>query len=209
LRESPKDDQALVLARVAQQSIIQLERGQQYQVTFDANQLMDGVRCFELPSELCGALISDISQLEQRIPNSMHRYGKTLLPQMQTAVHSLVAAVLPAEDIALVNHIHAFYVQYGQQVGQTSLDTHADDSHWTINLCISLSPDLRGSELVFDPQNVVYKHCKAGRGIIHRGCMRHHVEPLQCGQRENIIVWVGLAPRSCSQSSNQHALSHA
>ena len=108
----------------------------------------------------------------------MHRYGKTLLPQMQTAVHSLVAAVLPADDLPLVNHIHAFYVQYGQHVGQTSLATHADDSHWTINLCISLSPDLRGSELVFDPQNVVYTHSKAGRGIIHRGCMRHHVEPL-------------------------------
>jgi hypothetical protein len=41
-----------------------------------------------------------------------------LLPQMQAAVHSLVAAVLPADDLALVNHIHAFYVQYGQHVLQ-------------------------------------------------------------------------------------------
>jgi hypothetical protein len=207
-RELPKDGQDLVLARVAQQSVIQLERQQQYEVSFDGSQPMDGVRCFELPTELCSALVSDIAQLEQRIPNSMHRYGKTLLPQMQAAVHSLVAAVLPADDLALVNHIHAFYVQYGQHVGQTSLATHADDSHWTINLCISLSPDLRGSELVFDPQNVVYTHSKAGRGIIHRGCMRHHVEPLLSGQRENVIIWVGLAPRSCSQSLSRDQADH-
>jgi hypothetical protein len=69
-------------------------------------------------------------------------------------VHTLVASVLPHGDAQRVNHIHAFYIQYSEQVGQKSLDSHMDDSHWTINLCLSVSDDLRGSELVFDPQLV-------------------------------------------------------
>jgi hypothetical protein len=210
-----KHDQDLVIARVAQQSVISLElQQQQHRVTFDEEDLMDGVRCFELPADFCASLLSDISQLQQSIPNSMHRYGKILLPQMEREVHGLVASVLPAGDAQRVSHIHAFYIQYSEEVGQKSLDTHMDDSHWTINLCLAVSHDLQGSELVFDPDNVTcaslsptlpsttncnnsprYPHRKAGRGIIHRGAMRHHVEPLRCGSRENIIVWVTLWPR--------------
>ena len=153
-RDIPKADKDLVMARVAQRSLMDLQQQQRHHVTFDQHELMDGVRCFELPAEVCTSLISDIAQLQQSIPNSMHRYGKILLPDMKGAVHSLVASVLPAGDAQRVNHIHAFYIQYSEQVGQKSLDSHMDDSHWTINLCLSVSDDLRGSELVFDPQLV-------------------------------------------------------
>jgi len=198
-RDVPRDDKALVIARFAQQSLISLEgQAQEYSVSFDQGQLTEGVRCFELPESASASLLSEIAGLEQVIPNSMHRYGKILLPQMQRSIHGLVACLLPAEDVTRVNHIHAFYIQYSDAVGQKSLDSHIDDSHWTINLCLSVSPDLRGSELVFDPQNVTYRHTQAGRGIIHRGSLRHHVEPLVCGQRDNVIVWVSLAPRQRS-----------
>jgi hypothetical protein len=36
---------------------------------------------------------------------------------------------------------HAFYIQHSEDVGRKSLDTHVDNSHWTINL-------------LFDPQNI-------------------------------------------------------
>ena len=200
-RDIPIDDKALVIARVAQQSRIILVRDDRYPVNLNEGLLMDGVRCFEVPPDACASLISEIAVLDQSIPNSMHRYGKILLPQMQSSIHNLVAHVLPADDAQRVSRIHAFYVQYSELVGQRSLDSHIDDSHWTINLCLSVSPDLRGSELVFDPQNVEYRHTHAGRGIIHKGNMRHHVQPLVCGQRENIIVWVTLAPQIAAAES--------
>jgi hypothetical protein len=31
--------------------------------------------------------------------------------------------------------------------------------------------------------------------------MRHHVQPLVCGQRENIIVWVTLSPQIAAAES--------
>jgi hypothetical protein len=180
----PKHDQDLVLARVAQQSVISLEQEQQQQhrVTFDEEDLMDGVRCFELPAEFCASLLSDISQLQQSIPNSMHRYGKILLPHMQRAVHSLVASVLPAGDAQRVSHIHAFYIQYSEEVGQKSLDSHADDSHWTINLCLAVSHDLQGSELVFDPDNVT---CASPTLPSTTNCDNAQVHPPQSWSRHH------------------------
>ena len=130
-RDMPRDDQALVMARVARKTLISFEEhGQQYAVAFDERQLMEGVRCFQLPVDVCSSLMSKIAGLEQVMPNSMHRYGKILLPHMQRDIYSLVACVLPADDVARVNHIHAFYVQYSDAVGQKSLDSHIDDSHW-------------------------------------------------------------------------------
>jgi hypothetical protein len=130
-RDMPRDDQALVMARVARKTLISFEEhGQQYAVAFDERQLMEGVRCFHLPVDVCSSLMSKIAGLEQVMPNSMHRYGKILLPHMQRDIYSLVACVLPADDVARVNHIHAFYVQYSDAVGQKSLDSHIDDSHW-------------------------------------------------------------------------------
>eukprot|EP00386_Alphamonas_edax_P008723 GDKI01028400.1.p1 GENE.GDKI01028400.1~~GDKI01028400.1.p1 ORF type:complete len:135 (-),score=39.81 GDKI01028400.1:153-557(-) len=127
-------------------------------------------------------------------PNSMHRYGKVLLPGMEEEVHALLRALLPEGDSKRIAHVHAFYIKYGTAVGQTSLGVHRDDSHWTLNLCLSVSsdPPLTGSDLVFPASGMRYTH-QAGRGIMHRGELAHQVEGLVGGERENLIVWVTLA----------------
>jgi hypothetical protein len=42
-----------------------------------------------------------------------------------------------------VTHLHAFFIKYSAEPGvaQTSLGRHRDDSTFTLNLCLSSSPD--------------------------------------------------------------------
>jgi hypothetical protein len=64
--------------------------------------------------------------------------------------------VLPEDREKLLNLPHAYYVGCGQQDGQNSLKSRMEQSHQTIHfhLCRSVARDLRGSEPLFDPQNV-------------------------------------------------------
>jgi hypothetical protein len=165
-----------------------------------------GVRLFSVRTEFVEQLQEGVSAAPVNIPNSMHRYGKVLLPVMDGPVRALCAAVLPEDAIGRVKHIHAFSVKYShspgiQQTNRLPLERHRDDSDFTINVC--LSSDSRGGNLVFDASGVVYTH-KAGRGLIHTGDLEHHVDELETGDRECVIIWVRLSkPSSPACSSNK------
>jgi hypothetical protein len=60
----PKDDQELVIARVARHSLIKFQRDEDSSLVFDDGQLFDGGRCFVLSAEACIALIGEISGLD-------------------------------------------------------------------------------------------------------------------------------------------------
>ena len=139
---------------------------------------------FLVSEELCAEWRRVIADVPEKKPNSMHSYGKVLIPAMNDVICSIVRSILP--DLPTVRRIHAFYVKYDAS-SQTSLGMHTDDSTYTINIC--LSNNSIGSDLVFDSLNSVYRHT-AGRGIVHSGLLPHHVTALQSGTRENIIIWV-------------------
>jgi hypothetical protein len=162
-----------------------------------------GVRLFSVRADFIKQLEEGVSAAPVNIPNSMHRYGKVLLPFMDGPVRALCASVLPEHALGRVKHIHAFSVKYSHSPGiqQTHLGRHRDDSDFTINVC--LSNDSRGANLVFDTSGFVYTH-KAGRGMIHTGDLEHHVDELETGDRECIIIWVRLSkPSSPACSSNK------
>jgi hypothetical protein len=151
-----------------------------------------GVRVFTLSEDFIAALQEGVSAAPRNIPNSMHRYGKVLLPFMDGAVRALCASALPPDVLGRVKHIHAFSVKYSrsQDARQTSLGPHRDDSDFTINVC--LSNDSTGAELVFDASRLNYTHV-AGRGLVHNGDFEHHVTELESGDRECVIIWVRVS----------------
>jgi len=151
-----------------------------------------GVRVFTLSEDFIAALQEGVSAAPMNIPNSMHRYGKVLLPFMDGAVRALCASVLPPDVLGHVKHIHAFSVKYSrsQHAQQTSLGRHRDDSDFTINVC--LSNDSTGADLVFDASQRTYTHV-AGRGLVHNGDLEHHVTELESGDRECVIIWVRVS----------------
>ena len=146
------------------------------------------IQTFFIPEELRIDILKQIEVLPERPPNSMHRYGKVVLPALDSTVRALVKSLVSPESAQRIFRLHAFYVKYDLGV-QTKLGLHMDDSTYTINIC--LSNDSTGAELVFDELSGFYPHiCR--RGIIHRGFLKHHVEPLKSGVRENLIIWVTL-----------------
>lgn len=156
---------------------------------FSSRTLREGdVRTFSFSEDLRVQLLKQTEGLPERPPNSMHRYGKIILPAMESTVKSLVKSILDFVSAGRIYHIHAFYIKYDLGV-QTKLGHHMDDSTYTINIC--LTNDSTGAELVFDELSSCYRHLPR-RGIVHRGYLKHHVEPLQTGARENIIIWVTL-----------------
>jgi hypothetical protein len=157
--------------------------------SFSPKTLCEGdVRTFLISEDLRVELLKQTEDLPVRPPNSMHRYGKVILPAMESTVKKLVKSLLDVDSAGKIFHLHAFYLKYDLSV-QTKLALHMDDSTYTINIC--LSNDSTGAELVFDELSSCYRHSPR-RGIVHRGFLKHHVEPLQAGVRENIIIWVTL-----------------
>ena len=153
--------------------------------------LNDAIQLFSVNVEYCTLLMEQIDNIEDQIPNSMHRYGKVLLPHMQEVLFSLVKPLLPEEKLCRIKHLHAFYIKYSG-AKQRSLGSHVDDSSFTINLCLSSSS--KGGDLIFDDLGITYPH-KAGQGLIHQGSLKHHVTDLVDGERENIIIWVTVDHR--------------
>ena len=156
---------------------------------FSSHTLRAGdVRTFSIYEDLRVELLKQTEGLPERPPNSMHTYGKIILPAMESTVKSLVKFMLDIDSAGRIYHIHAFYIKYDLDV-QTKLGLHMDDSAYIINICPR--NDSTGAELVFDELSSCYRHLPR-RGIVHRDYLKHHVEPLQAGAQENIIIWVTL-----------------
>jgi hypothetical protein len=139
---------------------------------------------FELDPEVILQMKNQIEQIEERIPNSMHKYGKVIYPTMKCIIDSVVQELLPCTNNMV--DIHSFYIKYNPSV-QKNLDKHRDDSTYTINICLSNSSN--EGKLIFDDMNYSYAHQECF-GILHSGTLYHHVEDIGVGQRENVIIWV-------------------
>jgi hypothetical protein len=143
----------------------------------------ENISNFELGKDVILKFKNEIEQIEEKIPNSMHKYGKIIYKYMTNSINSLINELLPLDNII---NIHAFYIKYNNSL-QKSLEKHRDDSTYTINLCL-LNTSNEG-KLIFDDVNYEYNH-KECFGILHSGSLYHHVEDIGFGERENIIIWI-------------------
>ena len=94
---------------------------------------------------------------------------------------------------------HSYIVRYSANM-DTDLGFHIDDSLVTINLC--LNDGFVGSDLIFkgircpihidtpsnDYERISIKH-KKGFTVLHDGKNRHYVNPIEKGERYNLIIW--------------------
>ena len=148
------------------------------------NKISSGIKKFKLDNKLILEIKEKIKDIKVKIPNSMHRYGKIIYPNLKSIIDKLVLGLLP--NINIIS-IYAFYIKYDNKI-QKKLDIHRDDSTWTINIC--LSNNLLDGKLVFVKSNIVYTHT-SNYGIVHRGLLEHYVDNIKSqGQRENIIIWI-------------------
>jgi hypothetical protein len=154
--------------------------------TIAEDKFAGGIKVFTIDKNLVDSLKHDVSECDDKIPNSMHRYGKVLLPKMTNQIQAIVKAVVDSSYHNSIKHIHSFYIKYNKDV-QVNLDTHMDDSTFTLNIC--LNNNSTGSKLVFDDIDYTYEHASM-RGIVHDGHINHHVTNILSGERENIIIWV-------------------
>lgn len=176
-------------------------------------------KLFNLPffnDEACRSLIEEVEAFEANglpasRPNSMNSYG-LILDQigMRDAIEELRdRAVLPLlrvfydDDAAVVDLIddhHAFIVQYAGNgattKGDVDLGFHYDESEFTLNVC--LGREFTGSRLYFrglllkretHNEELTIAH-ERGRGLLHIGKHRHGAEPIESGERFNLILWL-------------------
>jgi hypothetical protein len=178
------------------------------------------VKFFSVDEDLCRAVSRQAAALPNKPPNSMHKYGKVLLPTLRDEMHALVQAALPPEFLDSISHIHAFDIKYlsrvegGHRPIKTKLGLHVDDSTWTINVCVN-ETDFSGCGLMFTglkhPEGkerafppFTYRHAPF-RGVVHRGFLQHSVSDLTGGSRESIIIWVSCARAGIGTSEDSTA----
>ena len=148
------------------------------------NEISSGIKKFKLDNKLISEIKGKIKNIEVKIPNSMHRYGKIIYPNLKSIIDKLIVGLLP--DINIIS-IYAFYIKYDNKL-QKKLDVHRDNSTWTINIC--LSNDLSDGKLVFVKSGIEYTHT-SNYGIIHKGYLEHYVDNVKShGNRENIVIWI-------------------
>ena len=91
----------------------------------------------------------------------------------------------------------AFTVKY--QVGSdTDLSYHYDNAEVTLNVAISTDDSFSGGALYFgdmrnerlkNKDHTIYQH-KSSFGILHRGQHLHGAQPIESGERVNLIIWM-------------------
>ena len=169
--------------------------------------------------QFCNDLIEEIEHFELSgmpvsRPNSMNKYGVILdemgLKRTMTLLREKVCQPLfgqlyssRAGSGALDEH-HAFIVQYAREdsvsdvalKGDIDLGFHVDDAELTLNVC--LGREFAGAKLYFcgwiddektHNQYVRVAHEK-GRALLHIGRHRHGAEPIESGERFNLIMWL-------------------
>jgi hypothetical protein len=130
---------------------------------------------FEI-SKGCGLELTNfIATLTTQIPNSVHRYGKVISSKC-VLIQGLVKSLL--DDVyhqGSIKNIHVFYIKYNTSgTGgkfQTKLDSHYDDSTFTINVCLN-DISTGGGDLIFDDSDsLVYSH-PSRKGLMHSGSLK-------------------------------------
>jgi hypothetical protein len=141
-------------------------------------------------------------------PNTMNNYGTVLdslgfgpfFQRLMTEyVRPFAGLLYPDVGGATLDSHHGFIVEY--KVGKdTSLDFHVDASDVTLNVC--LGKEFTGGTLYF--RGIRCARCQEtpplpheefeiahvpGRAILHRGKHRHGANPIECGERCNLILW--------------------
>lgn len=141
-------------------------------------------------------------------PNTMNNYGAVLdsfgfAPMLQRLMEDAVTPLAGQfyADVGggtLDSH-HGFIVEY-QKGKDVSLDFHVDASDVTLNVC--LGKEFSGGTLYFRgircglcqhtpprPEEEFEISHVPGRAILHRGKHRHGANPIESGQRYNLILW--------------------
>eukprot|EP01062_Namystynia_karyoxenos_P059590 TRINITY_DN51028_c0_g1_i1.p1 TRINITY_DN51028_c0_g1~~TRINITY_DN51028_c0_g1_i1.p1 ORF type:complete len:426 (+),score=121.89 TRINITY_DN51028_c0_g1_i1:74-1351(+) len=144
---------------------------------------------------------------EQRRANSMHRRSVAvtdmgLAPLLWRWVREVITPLSrelfadPSDPArGPFSSLHAFVVHY--RVGEdTELAEHADDSDLTVNICLGKA-GFEGAGLYFRPSasGEPLRHAHSvGHAVVHRGSLRHGVEPLSRGERANLVIWCRHRP---------------
>jgi hypothetical protein len=165
--------------------------------------------------EACQCLIEEVeafeaSGLPTSRPNSMNSYGLILdqvgmrdaLTELRERVVVPLLRLFYAREVGIdqIDDHHAFIVQYAgtgaTSRGDVDLGFHYDESEFTLNVC--LGREFTGSRLYFrglllkpetHSENLSISHERA-RGLLHIGKHRHGAEPIESGERFNLIMWL-------------------
>lgn len=129
------------------------------------------------------------------------------------ALHAIETAIAPilAERLPDLGNGDGFEVYHAfvtrNFVGRDSNATfkmHCDKSALTINICLHMSDDAKGSTVGFynlseqdepnsvpeDPKHRVYTHVHTvGAAVVHDGCQWHKTDPILQGTRGSLICW--------------------
>jgi len=181
----------------------------------------------------CQDLIEEVEYFEKTglpisRPNSMNNYGLILdeigLRSNMTKIRDEIVKPLlkiyyqNLEGIDSIDDHHCFVVQYAvDESGDTDLGFHYDESEFTLNVC--LGKKFEGARLYFagwleDPstheENLKVEH-EIGRGLLHIGKHRHGAEPIESGERFNLIMWVrsSTVRKLRAEEKQQHNHSHS
>jgi len=149
------------------------------------------------------------SNIPQRRPNGMNRYGAILDDIGFKKMFDMLAekVIIPlALDIfpktarkGDLSHHHAFVVHY-KEGEDLDLDIHADASCITLNLCLGRT--FTGGDLAFEEYVPGFSYSntsvidrkrirfKQGMAILHRGQHRHEALMLEHGERVNLVLWL-------------------
>lgn len=150
-----------------------------------------------------------------RRPNGMNRFGLILDPKTEGSVflsgldkfyQNLVDEyVRPLGRLFFPEYMHspddsesyAFTIRY-KEGEDVALREHSDASLITMNINLNIpsrsnETDYEGSTLYFvddetgEHHNV---HFRPGMALLHRGLSRHAAEPIEHGERTNMVVWL-------------------
>ncbi|XP_065663799.1 2-oxoglutarate and iron-dependent oxygenase domain-containing protein 2 isoform X3 [Hydra vulgaris] len=109
----------------------------------------------------------------------------------------LISNLLKTEGKSGFDSHRAFVVVYdyeNQEVDDTGLSLHYDNSEVTINIC--LNDNFEDGELFFNglcnAQSLKYTRVehRFGFGVLHQGYHLHGAMPLSAGKRYNLIMWL-------------------
>jgi len=147
------------------------------------------------------------SGLHNPKPNGMNNFGilwnhigmKPLFSRLLEAVLLPITRLLfPDIGGGSADVHHSYLVHYDEQSDPQGLDMHHDSSDITFNAALSEPDSYTGSGLRFcglhsarsyRRHTFTYRH-ELGRAILYDGRMRHAAEPIQSGERTNLVMWI-------------------
>lgn len=162
-------------------------------------------------SEFCHQFLGEIEHIEDSPcpkgrPNTMNDYGvlleeygfneRLLNPLREIYLQPITALLFSSWGGGHLDSHKAFTVTY-EPSKDRELTTHFDNAEVTLNVALGYE-GFSGGDLFFlgmkgerhsFSSKLGCKHL-AGWGVLHRGLHMHGAEPLVCGKRCNLIVWM-------------------